>query len=211
MTVYNLPSARLLECTFSLDDGTVSSAFKRGVSFNITQVFDPTFRARIQTMPLDQAGMQAWTAWKARLRGGLNRFAAYDTSRAAPLHYLGARTPDEVAPGWAGAGSLASVGVGGAISVTGAPAGYVATEGDRLALEQSGYVALYEIVSNATASGAGAIDLSVYPFIQSYFTAGAVARLWRPKGLFRIDWTSWQMAVVASPSSISFEGYQVLK
>lgn len=211
MAVYDLPLYGLSECTFTLDDGTVSSGFKRGQAFNITQVVDPMFRVKIETNPLDQAGMQAWTSWKAKLRGGLNRFAAFDLTRAAPLFYRGVRSPAQISANWDGGATVKSLGVSGAVVLAGLPAGYHASEGDRISIASGDYRGLYEVTEQNVANSSGDLSVKVSPFVHSYFPIGSVATLWRPKGLFLIDWKSWGMSVRANPSAISFDGYQVLK
>lgn len=81
-----------------------------------------------------------------------------------------------------------------------------------MALEQGGAISLHEITADAVANGAGNLALSVYPLLYTQtFNTAAVARLWRPVGLFRIDWQSWQMTVTASPSPISFQGWGMLR
>jgi hypothetical protein len=211
MSTFELPSTQLVESTFMLDDGTTATPYNSGLSYTVTQVRDPAWRVRIQTIPLDQAGRQMWSAWKAKLKGGLNNFTAIDISRAAPLAYAGALSPSDIAAGFNGTASVTSIGLSGQIALSGLPAGYKAREGDRLGLEQAGLFGLHEIIADATADGTGHLSLTVAPFITSYFTTSAVARLWQPKGRFRLDWKTWQQAVTASPSPASFEGYEVLK
>lgn len=211
MTVFDLPSDLLQECTFTLDDGTVSSVYNHGKSLMITQIYDPVWRISVQSAPLDQAGMQVWTSWKAKLRGGLNSFRATDISRRAPLNYQTARAPGEIAAGWTGTATLASFSMPGALNLTGLPPGYVAKEGDRISLEYDDYVSLHEISADAIASAGGALSLVVEPFLPRGLPTGALARLWRPVALFAIDWTSWRMTVTATPSPVSFNGYQAVK
>jgi hypothetical protein len=211
MANFDLPSTSLQECTFFLDDGTASVRSGAGRFINVSQIMDPSWRAKLQTGALDQAGRQAWTAWKAKLKGGLNRFLAYDVSRQNPLNYLGARSAADIASAWAGTGTMTTVGSGGAMSIGGLPAAYVASAGDRLALESGGYFGYFEILTGGVASAGGALSIEIAPNVNSYFAPGSTVRLWRPRALFVIDWQSVQMSVIANPSAISFDAYQVLK
>lgn len=212
MAVIDLPSTRVVECTFSLDEGVAGAGYNGGKSFNLSEVRDKTWRVKVETAPLNRADRQVWNAWKLSLRGGMNRFRCFDISQMAPLAYEGAQTPQEIASGWAGTAAVTTLGLSGALTLGGVPAGYVAFIGDRVELSQGGFTALYEIIAPATATSGGALALSVAPFLHtSTFTTAAVARLWRPRALFIMDHTSWSHQVVADPTPATFEGYQVLR
>ncbi|CAD7023136.1 hypothetical protein REJC140_00105 [Pseudorhizobium endolithicum] len=212
MAVFDLPFDEVVECTFTLMEGTVSSGFNRGMAFNISQVTDPIWKVAIETAPLDREDRQKWHAWKLSLKGGLNRFRCFDIGQMAPLAYEGAQTPQAIASGWAGSATVASLGTSGALTLGGVPAGYMASAGDRVELSQGAATALYEIIAPATATSGGALALTVAPLLHtSTFTAAAVARLWRPRALFIMDHTSWSHQVVANPTPATFEGYQVLR
>lgn len=212
MAVFDLPALDLIECTFSISEGTASTGFNRGMAFNVTQVADPMWRVMIETGLLDRADRQTWHAWKLSLKGGINRFRAFDMGQMAPLAYEGAQAPAEIASGWAGTAAVTSVGLSGALGLSGVPAGYQASVGDRVELSQGAYTALYEIIAPAVATSGGALALTVAPLLhRDTFTTAAVARLWRPRALFIMDHTSWSHQVVANPTSATFEGYQVLR
>lgn len=212
MAVIDLPSTRVVECTFTLSEGTVSSGFNRGMAFNISQVTDPIWQVMVETAPLDREDRQKWHAWKLSLKGGLNRFRCFDIGQMAPLAYEGAQTPQEIDSGWAGTATVTSLGASGALTLGGVPAGYIASAGDRVELSEGVYTALYEILAPATATSGDALSLTVAPFLHtSTFTTAAVARLWRPRALFIMDHTSWSHQVVANPTPATFEGYQVLR
>ncbi len=212
MAVFDLPTTQLQECTFTLDDGTARSA-TRGGFVTITQIYTPFWRASIQSIPLNQAGQQAWTAWKAKLRGGLNRFRAFDISRRTPLNYLGARMPGDIAPGWEGGAVLSAIGENRhQLSFSSVPAGYVASAGDRISLERLGKVELVEITDTAVASAGGVLAVSVEPPISPLdFPVSTPARLWQPSALFAIEWESWRLSVTATASPVSFTAIQVPK
>src|SRR3546814_10293498 len=105
MAIIDIPaSAKLRECTAELQDGTVSTPFNRGKSFNVTRAFDPTWKLHVETRPLERAERQKWSAWKKSLNGGLNRFRAHDHALSRPLNYLDAIVPGDISAGWSGAG-----------------------------------------------------------------------------------------------------------
>ncbi|KKX25288.1 hypothetical protein [Rhizobium sp. LC145] len=212
MAVFDLPSSKFVECTFTLLDGVTSSPFDRGMSFNLTQVTDPVWRAHVETWGLDRPEKQVWSAWKHSLRGGLNRIRAYDIARSAPLAYRNAKSPAEISSGWNGAGTVNSLGAAGALTVSGLPTGYQALPDDRVGIEQNGRYGYYAVLQPATANGSGVISLTVAPFLHtSYFSSGAVARLWRPMALFVIDWKTWSLSETRDLEPASFDAYQVLR
>ena len=211
MAVIDLPSTKLVECTFTLMEGVVSTGFNRGMAFNLSQVTDPIWRVTVETAPLDRAERQKWHAWKMSLKGGMNRFRCFDIGQMAPLAYERAQTPQDIASGWGGNATVTSLGTSGALTLGGLPAGYMASAGDRVELSQGSATALYEIIAPATATSGGALSLTVAPFLhRSTFTTSAIARLWRPRALFIMDHASWSHQVVANPTPATFEGYQVL-
>lgn len=212
MANIDLPLVLLHECTFDLLEGVAASPFGRGQSFNLTQVSDPVWKAHIETIELDRPGRQIWSAWKKSLKGGFNRMRAYDVARARPLAYRSAANPAAVSAGWSGAGVAVTVNDSGLITASGMPPGYKASIGDRVGIEQSGRFGYYEILTDATASGGGALSLNVSPPPHAaYFSAGAVVRLWQPMALFIIDWKSWSLSETSDQTPASFDAYQVLK
>jgi hypothetical protein len=212
MAVFDLPSSKLVECTFNLLDGVTSSPFGRGMSFNLTQVSDPVWKVHVETWGLDRPQKQTWSAWKDSLRGGLNRIRTYDIARAAPLAYRYAKSAAEIFSGWSGAGIVSSLGTAGALTISGIPSGYQALPDDRVGIEQNSRYGYYKVLNPATANSSGVISLTVTPFPHaSYFSSGAVARLWRPRALFVIDWKSWSLSETADLTPASFDAYQVLR
>jgi hypothetical protein len=212
MAVIDLPALDLVECTFSLTEGTVSTPLNRGMAFNITEIFDPMWRVTVETPQLAREDRQIWHAWKISLRGGLNRFRAFDMGQLAPLAYEGAQSPSQIGSGWSGSASVVSVGLSGALTLAGVPGGYRASAGDRVELAQGPFTALYEILTPSTATGGGTLSLSVAPLLHTdTFNWSATARLWRPRALFIMDHSTWSHQVVGSPTPATFEGYQVLR
>jgi hypothetical protein len=209
----DLPDDHLAECTFDLPDNVASSSSSKGLVINRSQVVDPTWKAHIQTIQrasFEQADLATWSAWKKSLRG-LKTFVAHDRAVPNPIAYLSAESAADIETGWDGTCTVTSLGASGALALSGAPAGYKASVGDRAGLEQSGHYGYYEILEAVTADGSGVMTVTVAPFLHTtVFTTAAVCRLWRPKCQFALDWNSWSDPRAGQPSSISFDAYQVL-
>lgn len=215
----DLPDYLLTECTFELLEGVVSSPFGRGKSINRSQTTDPVWKASIQTIDFwldNRADAQAWSAWKLSMRGGHKTFVTYDKTRENPLAYLGADDPTDISDGWNGTCGINSFAGREGLTLANMPVGYQARTGDRLGLEQSGRYGYFEILESKTANGSGQMYLPIAPFLPIVsdtgallFTTAAIARLWRPKAKFVIDWRSWQQRGLATPEPASFEAYQV--
>ena len=61
----------LIECTFSLVDGTSVNRFSNSRAISAVEWYDPFFQVRITTRPLYGPERRAWSAWKNSLRGGM--------------------------------------------------------------------------------------------------------------------------------------------
>jgi hypothetical protein len=208
-----LPDGYLAECTFDLMDNVASSSSSKGLVLNRSQVIDPTWKAHIQTIQrnsFDQAVLATWSAWKKSLRG-LKTFVAYDRAVPNPIAYLDAKAAMDIKAGWDGTCTVTSLGASGALVLSGAPASYKASVGDRVGLEQDGHSGYYEVLEAVTADVSGVMTLTVAPFLHTtVFTTDALCRLWRPKCQFALDWNSWSDPRTGQPGSISFDAYQVL-
>lgn len=204
-----LPDYRLERGSFRLVDAVTSTASHAGAKINLSRISDPTWILEVQTRPMWDDDRRAWTAWMSSLRGGLREFVAYDKTRNPPLAYPGAKASTDIAGGWNGTASVSSLGASGALGLSGLPAGYQSSEGDRIGLEQDGHYGYYEVLEDAAADGSGAVTLTVAPFLHtSIFTTAATARLWLPKAKFILDWQSWQEETIGGPSPISFTAHQ---
>lgn len=204
-----LPDYKLVKATFNLVSPVASVTSHAGNKVNLSQIVDPTWTLDVQTVPMWAQDKRAWSAWKQSLRGGLRQFVAYDPSRNPPAAYPNATTPAQIGAAWTGTATVTSLGLSGALGLSALPAGYKATAGDRVSLEQSGAIGYYEILEDATANGDGAVTLTVAPFLHtSVFTTAAVARLWQPKAKFVIDWQSWTDETSVELSAISFRAFQ---
>ncbi|TPN79961.1 hypothetical protein [Mesorhizobium sp. B1-1-2] len=206
-----LPDYLLTECSFDLLDNVSSSSSRKGLQINLSQVVDPTWKATIQTRVRKHFDPQqaVWSAWKNSLRG-LKSFVAYDLARPRPLAYPNAAASTDIAAGWDGTATVTSLGLSGALGLSALPTAYQAMVGDRVGLEEGGHFGYYEVLENKTAV-AGVATLTVVPFLHTtIFTTAAVARLWRPKCQFILDWNSWSAPATTQSGAVSFNAYQRL-
>lgn len=208
----DLPSYHVAKCFMTFNENVVNSLSDSGLASNLSNVLDETWSLEVETgLITDQSRRQLWSAWRKALRGGLKMFVAYDVTRKQPLEYLDALTAADINAGWDGTAVVTSIAAGGALGLSGLPAGYVMSAGDRIGLEENGKYGYYEILETVVANGAGVASVTVSPFLHlNTFTVAAIARLWRPKAKFVIDWQSWVEIGDVTPSSISFKGWQKL-
>lgn len=208
-----LPECGLRSGTLTLAENVAMSPSGKGAFANLTQVNDPVWLFAGETYTLRPALRAEWGAWKISLQGGLRSFLAFDTRRRAPLAYAGARSPDDIKAGWAGTANVVTLGAGGVLTLSGLPAQYRFTPGDRIGIEQGaplrrGY---YEVIEPAGADGAGSATVTVAPFLHTaLFSPGAVARLWRPVCELVLDWPSGGDENGALPSlgTFTFSAWQ---
>lgn len=66
------------------------------------------------------------------------------------------------------------------LSLTGFPAGYTLTDGDKLQTTQGTTIRFHEISASATATGGGAMDVNVWPRLSLNLAIGATITLKRP-------------------------------
>lgn len=216
MADFSLPSNKLTECRFTLAFSTASTSIGSGLKFNVTETVSPVWRAEIETPIIDRkdATLGEWSAFIAKLRGGVNNFLAHDYFRSTPLAYTSATAPADIGAGWDGTAGVSALTAAGSLTLSGLPANYVVSVGDRIGLEQTvSSVARYgyhEVITGGTANGSGAVTVTVSPFIKTgYFTTSATARLWQPKARFVID-PEYGFDQTLTYGSISFAGIQRL-
>ncbi len=207
----DLPDYHLSECWHDLIDNVSIAPSGNGLVLNRSQFVDPIWQTTIVTGLLDIVKQAEWSAWKKSLGGGLRTFVAYDVRRQTPLAYPNAKAPTDIKAGWNGTATVTSVGLSGALGLSGLPENYKVTVGDRIGLEQSNHYGYYEIIESVTANGAGVATVTVTPFLHSsLFTTAAVARIWRPKCEFVIGQANYSESGTKEPSPISFTGTQKL-
>jgi hypothetical protein len=203
-------NAHMSEAWFELMDNVAASPFGNGNKINLSQVNDPTWKGTFKTGILNRDDAAIWQAWKKSLRGGIQKFIAYDVRKSTLRAYPNAKSAANIAPGWDGTCTVASVGLSGALGLSGLPlAGLQFKAGDRVGLEQAGFYGYYEVMEDVT-GGASTASITVAPFLHStVFTAGtAVCRLWRPWCKFVI--TDWVESGTVEDAPVNFSGVQTL-
>lgn len=205
-------NSRMSECWFDLVDNIAFSASANGNLLNLSQIADPQWSGTFVTPTLERTERPIWSAWRKSLRGGLNKFTAYDVRNAAPFAYPNAKAPGDILSGWSGLAGVSSVGVSGALALSVLPAGYQFKAGDRVGLEQSGSFGYHEVLEDIAADGSGNVTVTVSPFLySSLFTVGvAQCRVWQALCQFMIDQSSWSEQGTVENTPISFKGIQRL-
>ena len=209
------PLTDFAECTIDLDPGMETSGHARGRRATVAQVREPVWFARFETPGLSSAGTIRWQAWLKSLRGPLRTFTAWDTKRTLPQAYWAAgEMPDDGGSPWDGIAVVTDLATPGEIALSGLPAGYQATAGDRIGLEETvstvdkyGY---FELMEDATADGSGEITLTVEPLVPALFSTAAAARLFKPLCAFRLVKGSVSTANSVDLPPVSFQAVQVL-
>ncbi len=170
------------------------------------------WRLSIQTGPLRWSGRRALNAWHASL-GGTRRILGHDWLGSYPIAY-GVDALGLVKAGggaWGGTATLGAV-TATTLTLSGLPAGYRASAGDRLSYPWAGVQAYHEIVEAAVASAAGVVTVMVEPAVRlnPAPAAGAVVAMIRPACVMMIVPDSWQCDESGALGSASFEAVQVL-
>lgn len=200
------------ECTFHLKRSQ-SRALTGGGSPNVAEIATPLWEAKYRTRILTRADFAAVDAWLTSLRVGLRLFKAtvnrHRWALAYPRGYDGLLVS---AVQFTGSGTLTAIGAGrDTVTVSALPVGFVLAAGDWLSIPVGSRQRLHRILEGGTASGLGAVDLTVEPVIDPAVTAGAVPVL--------LDAPWCDMVLSAPPDvtrdpvrggTVSFEGLQVL-
>jgi hypothetical protein len=209
MTIYAIPSYKLTQCVFQPMESVGRARIGGGTSLALTETMDSVFRVDVQTIPLSPSLRAAWRAWRAKLRGGLDQFSLYDVTKKAPLAYAGATASTDISGAWDGTADVTSLAASGVLGLASLPANYVLSAGDYIGLEEGGRYDLHQVATAVTANGSGVASVSVLPYLRTgIFTASAVARIFRPVGVFVLDPASWSESAGVLPSPISFSGIQ---
>ncbi|HTV69845.1 MAG TPA: hypothetical protein VMF90_15030 [Rhizobiaceae bacterium] len=209
-----LPDYRLQEGTIRLEEGVTyaGSGRNRGPVMNRTRTIEPAWRGRFGTIILERNPKMIWSAWGKSLKGGMKTFVAWDIERPTPIAYPDAAAPEDIESGWNGTATVTSLGLSGALGLSGLPANYQLKAGDRIGLRQTTRYGYYEVLEDVTANGSGVVTVTVTPFLHTtVFTTAAVAWLWRPVCLFVIDWQTWTEQTLVKPTPISFEANQTIE
>lgn len=214
MADISIPNTGLLVCKFNLLFSVSSTSIGGGVRYNVTETAPPSWVVQISTPPFHKESSEIgiWSSFISSLHGGINRFLVNDNFKMKPLAYWTAEASTDVDASWDGTAGVSALTAAGSLSLTGLPAGYVVSVGDRIGLEQTvssvdryGY---HEVTSGGTANGSGVVTVTVMPFIKTgIFTTSATARLWKPIAAFIPD-PEYDFDQALKYGSLSFNGVQ---
>lgn len=195
----------------TLQRGTVINQVGAGIQ--TLEIADPLWVGTFITVPIIASQRAAWQAWALSLRDGQNLFSAYHPLRQFPLAYgSGALALTRAGGGtWDGTATLAAV-TTNTIGVTNLPANYAATVGDMISIPMaSAQRSLHMIIEAATGDGAGALTVTVEPFIRSGAQiAATTVQLVRARCLMVLKPATFQAPEQASSGSVQFQGIQSL-
>lgn len=209
-----LPICAWTEASTFVLDRQQTEAMPGSGALNVAELASPVWRAKYGVRILDRATFAAVDAWVTSLRGALRTFKATVPRAKWPLAYprgfaglLVSGSP------FTGSGTLTTIGAGrDTITVSALPVGLVLAAGDWLSIPVGSRQHLHRILEGGTASGGGAVDLTVEPTINPAVTTDTP-----PAVLLEAPYC--EMVLSAAPDisrdpgrggSVSFEGVQVL-
>lgn len=176
----------------------------------LVQWRDPLWRAEFESPPLTNTQLGEWRAWWLSLRGGLNKFYAYDPKQEYPLAYPTGVSSLSRAGGGSFDGSSAITAIDATtITITNLPAGYRFTAGDKVGLVKTVYRSLHVVLESVTANGSGEATITVEPRIPtSVLGLGSTIQVVRPVCIMRVAADSWSNPTDVDPEGISFTAEQ---
>jgi hypothetical protein len=206
-------------CGWSEDSSFVldrqqTTAMPGSGALNVAEIGPPMWRGKWASRILDRAKFAEVDAWLVSLRGSLRLFKGRPARHRWPLAYpkgfaglLVSGSP------FSGSGTLTSIGAGrDTITVSTLPVGFVLAPGDWLSIPVGSRQHLHRILEGGTASGGGAVNLTVEPTINPSVTTDTPPAVLLDSPYCEMVLTA-QADVVRSASiggSVSFEGVQVL-
>lgn len=199
--------------TFALDRQQTDAMPGSG-ALNVAELASPVWRAKYGARILDRATFAMVDAWITSLRGSLRMFKGRPNRARWPLAYprgfaglLVSGSP------FSGSGTLTAIGGGrDTVTVSELPVGLVLAAGDWLSIPVGSRQHLHRILEGGTASGGGAVSLTVEPTINPSVTTDT------PPAVL-LDTPYCEMVLSGVPDisrdagiggSVSFEGVQVL-
>ncbi|MFG1417011.1 hypothetical protein V5F38_04235 [Xanthobacter sp. V0B-10] len=188
--------------TITLESGAVQAA----------EMGEPIWRLSATTEPLRWTGRRQLAAWHASLAGS-RRILAYDWVGSYPIAYGAAVMGLTRATGGAFGGSATLTSwTAITVTLTGLPAGYVLSAGDRMSWAWAGVRAYHEAVEPVTASASGVATVTVEPGVRlsPAPAAGSAVALVRPTVVMMIVPDSWSLDESGALGAASFEAVQVV-
>ncbi len=184
-----------------------------GGQLDAVELADPRWTCSWTTARLSPALARRWVAWWDGLRGGVGRtFHGYDPQRPTPAAYPAGFVGLERPAGGAfdGTASVTSLATPFAMSLGALPAGFALAAGDMVGLAEGDRRAVFRIMADAVADGAGAATLAVEPHVPSGFTADALANFLRPVAIMTPVAGSFAYQPGPGWRPVSFGGIEVV-
>jgi hypothetical protein len=181
---------------------------------NVAELAPPIWRGKWASRILDRATFALVDAWIVSLRGGLRTFKGRPQRHRWPLAYPRGFAGLEVSGSpFSGSGTLTTIGAGrDTITVSALPVGLVLSVGDWLSIPVGSRQHLHRILEGGTASGLGAVNLTIEPTINPSVTADTppAVLLDAPYCEMVLSGKADIRRSAANGGSISFQGVQVL-
>lgn len=140
-------------------------------SIAMVEYADPFWRMDMVTEPLDFTQQAAVRAFLDEAGAGMKTVDYAPVFLPLPEAYRTDRSNAALADD----GNLVSITGGSSLSIDGVTDGLVLQRGDMLSLAYDGFKSLHRILTGGTAA-AGAIAITVEPFVPGYIAAGAVVK-----------------------------------
>lgn len=159
---------------------------------------DSYWTVDIETQPMDESQLAAFEAWLATARGGLETIVFNPVHKGAvPQRYWD--DPDNAA--LSNDGVLVSITDGKVLSINSLTNGLELLAGDLISLTTGDYHSMHRVTAGGVVQ-AGAVSLTVEPFIPSYIATQAVFRCKDPLLNTRLIPNSVQVADGHMPTAI---------
>ena len=161
----------------------------------------------IKPVPMDRYEWADWRAFMDSLEGGLFDFLAYDFHRPRPTDWQ-----EHVPSGQTGTNNVVTL-TANQITVGGLPNDFTMRRGNMIGLRQNigGVVqrGLFECIEESGTNVSGQNSIRVIPHVPTnIFTDAADADIIKPKGRFKIDYSSIPRGEVPGYNSTSFRCVQ---
>lgn len=216
-TIVPFPAIGFSRATFDLVSYTAGSMLAGGAS-QVRQYAEPRWVGRWSTPRLMRSEVPIWRGFWDSMRGGLNRFIAFDPAQPYPAAYpkgFGGLLRSGGTITFDGSATVTALPADNQyqLSIGTLPPGFLFGVGDLVELRQGVVRGLFRIVVAAAASSGGAATLSVVPRINPTLfsiAGGVVAYLGRPSCIMVPDPKSWSYEAAGSLTAATFGGVQAV-
>lgn len=180
-------------------------------SIQVMEQGDPLWIGRFQTEPLVWSRRRLWSAWGRSLREGMDPFMAYDWLASYPIAYGKGVLSLARAVGGAFDGTATLINfTATTIQISGLPANYRASVGDRVSFPWNGSRSYHEVMEAAVGTGFGVITIAVQPPVPDgpAPSPGVAVDLVRAPIVMRLRPGTFSEPDGAGALAVSFEGVQ---